>query len=153
MKRRATSPLLLFLLVCLCAGSCSAPEKKEVPCVSYYDLPEASRDLDKLVAEAYAQEQIPVVFFSATWCGPCQQFKRALNNTNVARSLQNVQLIMVDVDKDYELENFSAAYNITEIPSFLRIDTQGRVLKKITSASWSTDSPDEIAVVMDGFLK
>lgn len=153
MKRLATSPLLVFLLACLCAGSCHTEIRHEVPVISYYDLPDQNRSLQTLINTAYQEEHVPVVFFSASWCGPCQQFKHALHDRKVAGALRSVQLILIDVDKDYENENISELYHVNEIPTFIRFSREGEIVNRITSAAWSTDSPDEIVVAMNGFLK
>jgi thiol-disulfide isomerase/thioredoxin len=153
MKRLATSPLLVFLLACLCAGSCHTQIKHNVPILSYYELPEKGRNLQSIINAVYQEGKVPVVYFSASWCGPCQHFRQALHDGKVSRALSNVKLIVIDVDKDYENENFGELYHVNEIPTFIRFSREGGIVNRITSAAWSTDSPDEIVLAMNGFLK
>ena len=49
-------------------------------------------------------------YFSATWCGPCQQFKPIMKE--LANEGNNIQFI--DVDKDSEL---ASKYGVRSVPT------------------------------------
>ena len=141
-----------MLLVSGILGSCGTTPPKEVQLIDFSSLELQQRDLSHLVVNAFEKKQTPVLYFSATWCGPCQRFKRSLKTEQVSNVLENVTLIMIDVDKDYISENFSAAYGVNEIPTFISVDATGKTLKKVTSAEWPDDTPEQIALVMQGFI-
>eukprot|EP01064_Diplonema_japonicum_P026875 TRINITY_DN3846_c8_g1_i1.p1 TRINITY_DN3846_c8_g1~~TRINITY_DN3846_c8_g1_i1.p1 ORF type:complete len:205 (+),score=35.69 TRINITY_DN3846_c8_g1_i1:60-617(+) len=55
-----------------------------------------------------------VLYFTATWCGPCQKVKPAVRN--FAETHPDVQVIAVDVD---EHEDLASRYSIIAMPTFI----------------------------------
>jgi len=63
----------------------------------------------------------------------------------VDEALQRAALIKVNVDSCQEL---AAYYHVTAVPTFVKLDAQGKPVAAITSDKWSEDEPAEIAPVM-----
>ena len=59
-------------------------------------------------------DQVVVVDFFATWCGPCKMLAPVLEKA--AEELTNVPLYKVDIDEEMELAN---QYKIMTVPTLL----------------------------------
>lgn len=59
-------------------------------------------------------DQVVVVDFFATWCGPCKMLAPVLEKA--ADELTNVQFYKVDIDEEMELAN---QYKIMTVPTLL----------------------------------
>lgn len=68
----------------------------------------SKEEFDKEVIKA---DQVVMVDFWATWCGPCKMLKKELEKLN-----SEVKIVTVDVDNCPEI---AAKFNITSIPTML----------------------------------
>ena len=78
-------------------------------------------DSSKKLFNVITNNEIIVLKFSASWCGPCQnkKFKKEYNETK--KKLSNVKFVELDVDDDDSIINDKTYYNITvnSVPYFL----------------------------------
>ena len=51
----------------------------------------------------------------------------------------------MNIDSCREL---AAYYNVTAVPTFVKVDAEGKPMATITSAEWDEDAPAEIAPVI-----
>lgn len=63
-----------------------------------------------------AGEQLVVIDFFATWCGPCKMIGPKLEE--LAKEYSDVHILKVDVD---ECEDIAMEYNISSMPTFVFI--------------------------------
>jgi thioredoxin 1 len=61
------------------------------------------------------QDKIDLMYFSASWCGPCKMMKPLIDNFININS-DKVNLMKIDVDSDRHL---AQAYGINSVPSFI----------------------------------
>ncbi|XP_030749055.1 thioredoxin-2 [Sitophilus oryzae] len=66
-----------------------------------------------------AGDQLVVIDFFATWCGPCRIISPKLEE--LATEYTNVHILKVDVD---ECEDLAMEYNISSMPTFVFIKNQ-----------------------------
>ncbi|KAJ1977235.1 thioredoxin trx1 [Dimargaris xerosporica] len=85
---------------------------------------------EKEFEEILAQNELVVVDFYATWCGPCKMIAPYIENT-LAPANANVKFIKVDVDK---LRALVAKYDVTAMPTFVYI-RKGQVVKSVRGAA------------------
>ncbi len=64
----------------------------------------------------FVGENDAVLYFTATWCGPCQVF--APTYVELAAKYKNVDFYKIDIDK---CPNVSRAFGIQSIPAFVLI--------------------------------
>ena len=82
-----------------------------------------------------------VVYFAATWCGPC----RSVRTAELEEGLKGVQWLKCDVDQN----NYTPGYcEIRSIPTFLVIKNK-KILGKFSSTSTETILAN-VATLLDG---
>ncbi|KAJ8984022.1 hypothetical protein NQ317_012246 [Molorchus minor] len=78
-------------------------------------------DLDSKLSDA--GDQLVVIDFFATWCGPCKMISPKLEE--LAKEYSNIHILKVDVD---ECEDIAMEYNISSMPTFVFIKNKAVVV-------------------------
>jgi thioredoxin 1 len=63
------------------------------------------------------QDKIDLMYFSASWCGPCKMMKPVIDNF-INNNSDKVNLIKIDVDSDRRV---AAAYGVNSVPTFVAL--------------------------------
>lgn len=71
-----------------------------------------------------------LLFFTATWCSPCQIMKRQVFTDDEVESNINSMLtpILIDIDNP-ETKEFVKYYEVDRTPTTIILDSQGEILK------------------------
>ncbi|KAJ1974077.1 thioredoxin trx1 [Dimargaris verticillata] len=85
---------------------------------------------EKEFEEIIAQNELVVVDFYATWCGPCKMIAPYIENT-LAPENTNVKFVKVNVDN---LRSLVEKYEVTAMPTFVYI-RKGQVVKSVRGAA------------------
>lgn len=134
-----------YLLATLLLASCGAATHPTKAVITEYTQADDPQAFAQFLHRATPANRVPIVYFYADWCGPCKRFRAALPSEQVDEALQRAALIKVNVDSSQEL---AAYYNITAVPTFIKVDAQGKPVATITGGEWGEDVPDEIAPVI-----
>ncbi|ENN77622.1 thioredoxin-2 [Dendroctonus ponderosae] len=78
-------------------------------------------DLDQKLSDA--GDQLVVIDFFATWCGPCKMISPKLEE--LANEYADIHILKVDVD---ECEELAMEYNISSMPTFVFIKNKSVLL-------------------------
>ncbi len=62
------------------------------------------------------KNSIILMYFGASWCGPCKQIKEYFVNEEYMKQYDNLCVIYIDVDKE-DLEDLVVSYGISGIPA------------------------------------
>lgn len=116
----------------------------------YSDANEES--MENLLNKTIEANKTPILFFTAGWCKPCKEFKASMKYDQVAQSLKDATMIIVDVDKDKKKESHASDYGVRAIPTFIIVDKKGNAINTITGAAWAENTPNNIAKAMEEFL-
>ncbi len=74
-----------------------------------------TKEKQKTFGEILRTEELVLVDFTATWCGPCKMMAPVLDELKTAVG-SKVLILKIDVDKNQQA---SAAYNIQGVPTLI----------------------------------
>lgn len=126
--------------------------KTEVDIIDFYS--ENNTDsISTILNNTINKGKTPILFFTASWCKPCKEFKESTKYEMVANALKDATIIMIDVNKDQPKNGYALDYGARAIPTFIIVDKDGTAMNTITGAAWANNTPDNIAPAMEDFLK
>lgn len=123
--------------------------KEAIKKLDYYAQ---DKSLNEVIAAEFAAGRTPIVYFWATWCGPCKEFKSSLSDPLMQDALNNVTLIMLDQDVDGEKEKHSDHFGVSGIPAFVKVDKEGNFVDLVDGGAWDANIPANMAPVLKEFL-
>jgi thiol-disulfide isomerase/thioredoxin len=99
--------------------------------VAHAELPASwSTNLTAALAEGGLKKQPLLVWFTASWCGPCQLMARTtLTNEAVVRVLSTISHLALDIDDHRDL---AAQHNIEAVPTFVMLSGGGDEVVRTT---------------------
>ena len=149
-------PLLLLIVFFISNCSNNSSDKSDtikdeaIKKIVYYE--EHPSDWMEIVKKEINAKRKPVLFFTATWCGPCQEFKHSLGDPLMIDALKDITLIIIDVDIDADKEKISEKYEVGSYPTFIRVDEKGEVIKQTDGGAWQENIPQNMAPVLKSFM-
>ena len=115
MKRSALGLLLL--------AAFSLAARGEIP-------PGWSTNYSAVAAEAAAADQPMLLYFTASWCGPCKLMCRTtLAEPDVLATMKTLKHVAVDIDEQPEL---AAAWEIKAVPTFVLLANTNDAGERVT---------------------
>lgn len=88
----------------------------------------SNSELEKKLNAASKASRVSVLYFTATWCGPCRYISPVF--TSMAQKYSNVVFLKADID---EARDAAARWNISSVPCFFFIKN-GKEIDKIVGA-------------------
>jgi thiol:disulfide interchange protein len=86
-------------------------------------------DLTEAEAEARAQHKDVFAYFTASWCGPCQEMKRTTwSDDDVRRAIEKHYVpVKIDIDEQRDLAMANA---IDGVPTFIVMTDAGQTVRR-----------------------
>ena len=85
-------------------------------------------DFSAAQAESTRTHKPVLAYFTATWCGPCQEMKRTTwSDPKVAAALGDYVPVKIDIDEHPEI---AGKFSFDGIPAFAVLDTKGQPVKQ-----------------------
>jgi protein disulfide-isomerase len=82
--------------------------------------------------EARTSNKPPLVYFTASWCGPCQSLKHTTwADKAVEAALRDYVPVKVDIDEHPDL---AQSFKIDGVPTFVVLDRDGHSIKRVVGA-------------------
>ena len=71
-------------------------------------------DLNKAIFEN--KDKIILLYFGASWCGPCQKLKENFHDDELMKNYDRLAIIYIDVDND-SFSNICDSYDVEALPT------------------------------------
>jgi thiol:disulfide interchange protein len=85
-------------------------------------------DLPSARTEAAAAHKPVLAYFTATWCGPCQEMHRSTwSDAKVEAALRDYVPVILDVDQNSKA---AADFGVSAIPCYVVLDDQGKAVRR-----------------------
>lgn len=134
-------------------GSAEGNNSGATTTTDFYPASGTRKALRQVIGEVLGQNRKPVLYFHAGWCGAAVKFKASLSDARMRDALKDASLIIIDSDMDMDQDKLSEKYHIRHVPTFIRVNPDGSVIKAITGAEWGEDTTENMAPVMKRFLE
>lgn len=76
----------------------------------------------------FTKAELLVLYFTAKWCGPCQQISPIIDQ--LSNSYSNINFLKIDIDEHKQL---ASRFSISSIPTFLFVN-KGKELERVRGA-------------------
>ena len=118
-------PLILFLFI---AGNLAV--RAEIPAGW-------STNYAATLAAAESNQKPVLVYFTASWCGPCKLMSRlTLTDLAVAQALAGIEHAAIDIDEHPDL---AAKHHVNAVPAFLLLSPAGEEAERSTGFQTAAD--------------
>jgi thioredoxin 1 len=82
------------------------------------------------LSQAAGEDKPALVFFTASWCGPCKMMSRStLSEAAVQQALSHFACIAIDIDEQREL---ASQHGIEAVPTFVLLSAAGDEVQRAT---------------------
>lgn len=125
MKTNKLIPTFLLLLS-LCCGVITILHAQNRS-VTFEPLP-----FDKVLEKAREMQREVFLDAYTSWCGPCKRMVREVFTVDSVADYFNARFVNVKYDMEKEEQDLVKKYQIAGYPTFLILDSEGRVLKRFT---------------------
>ena len=88
--------------------------------------------LEELKDELNNNPTYTILYFTATWCGPCRTISPFVEELDKNREITNILFLKVDVD---EADELCEQFNIESMPTFIFLDKEFQICDSMIGAN------------------
>lgn len=119
----------------------------------YTNLVESMR---KHVETAKEQGLAPFIYYSATWCQPCQAIKKYHNDPAMQAAYQGAYIVEVDADLIYKMldeELLPEEFHVGSFPTWINLEETGIPgYHLVDGGEWGENIPANMAPVLQSYF-
>ena len=87
-------------------------------------------ELDSFILDNINNNMVTLLYFGATWCGPCKQLKQKINDMETMKMMPRLEVGYMDVD-DSNNEELMKRYKVQSLPTQVFIQVYDNMVKGI----------------------
>lgn len=148
---------LVLVIAILFLGGCGQPVAEDGASPKNFRHVTASpgfEDAEKRIfagAKQAAKLQLrPFVYFTASWCPPCQAIKESMDDERMTDAFAGTYIIEFDIDEWSEIPD---DYEVGAIPVYYEVDFEGKPTgRKIDGGAWGENIPANMAPPLKKFF-
>jgi thiol-disulfide isomerase/thioredoxin len=89
------------------------------------------KELDQFIVESVSNDMIMLLYFGATWCGPCKQLKDRLKNPETINMMPLLVVGHLDIDHT-DNEELCKRYKINSLPTQIFVKLNNNKVTEIS---------------------
>lgn len=114
----------LFISLLVCAMGLTALAQTDFRSISFDEALKAAKQEKKLV----------FIDFYTDWCGPCKKMAKEVFPQKMVGDFMNVEFVSLKLNAEQEGKELAARYNVNAYPTFVILDTEGKVVGELKGA-------------------
>ena len=88
------------------------------------------KELDQFIVESVTNNKTMLLYFGATWCGPCKQLKERLDNKETSSMMPQLVVSYLDIDDTYNKE-LCKRYKVNVLPTQIFVKLDNDMVKEV----------------------
>jgi thiol-disulfide isomerase/thioredoxin len=96
-------------------------------------------EMEEFIWECNEQKKVCLLYFGASWCGPCKKLKERLYSDECKEEMPALVVGYLDVDEE-EISPISSKYYVSSLPTLIFVKLVGNKIleyKRIIGYDWT----------------
>ncbi len=90
---------------------------------------EETDDLDEFILDSIENNMVVLLYFGASWCGPCKKLKERLKEKDTYKLMPLLSVASIDIDSNEYLSNL---YKVESLPTQIFINVDNNKVNEVS---------------------